>query len=87
MSEYDKEVTTITDILKALDKFENKEEIIEAIKRSLYDIETDWHMEDLLRIQLQAYKEKEDKLREYCKELNLSSVSEDIEQILNEGDK
>ena len=49
--EYDKEVTTITDILKALDKFDNKEEIIEAIKPSLYDIETDWHMEQCLREQ------------------------------------
>lgn len=28
---------------------------------------------------------REDKLREYCKKLNLASVSEDIEQILNEG--
>lgn len=34
---------------------------------------------------LKVHKDKEDKLREYCKELNLASVSEDIEQILNEG--
>ena len=39
---------------------------------------------DDIKQQLQAYKDKEDKLREYCKELNLASVSEDIEEILNE---
>lgn len=62
---YDKEVLTINDILTALDNFDNKEEIINAIKQSLYDIETDWHNEEYLRHQLQSYKAKEDKLREY----------------------
>ena len=46
---YDKEVTTITDILRALDKFDNKAEIVDAIKQSLYDIETDWHTEQYFR--------------------------------------
>ena len=46
---YDKRVTTITDILNALDKFDNKKEIVEAIKSSLYDIETDWHTEEFYR--------------------------------------
>lgn len=61
---YDKEVLTINNILTALDNFDNKEEIINAIKQSLYDIETDWHNEEYLERQLQAYKDKEDKLRE-----------------------
>lgn len=61
MIEYDKEVQTITNILKALDKFENKEEIIEAIKPSLYDIETDWHTEQFYREQAIEYKQKLEK--------------------------
>ena len=38
---YDKEVQTITDILNALEQFGNKDEIIEAIKPSLYAIEVE----------------------------------------------
>ena len=50
-----------------------------------------------LKQQLQAYKEKEDKLREYCNskefeyhfesEANMKSCHRKILQILNEGDK
>lgn len=61
---YDKEVLTINDILTALDNFDNKEEIINAIKQSLYDIETDWHNEEYLKQQLQAYKDKEEKTKQ-----------------------
>lgn len=60
MIEYDEEVTTITDILNALDKFDNKAEIVDAIKQSLYDIETDFHAEQLLREILYNKRAKED---------------------------
>ena len=60
MIEYDKEVTTITDILNALDKFDNKAEIVDAIKQSLYDIETDWHTEQYFREMLHNKIAKED---------------------------
>ena len=102
--EYDKEVQTITDILNALEQFSNKNEIIEAIKPSLYDIETDWHTEEFYRnrvafleLQLEAYKDKEDKLREYINNEKNSYYEKDEDnaikiitltkflQILNEG--
>ena len=54
MFEYDKEVQTITDILNALEQFDNRDEIIEAIKPSLKDIETDWHMEEYYRNKVAA---------------------------------
>lgn len=63
---YDKEVLTINDILTSLDNFDNKEKIINAIKQSLYDIETDWHHEEYLKQQLATYKQKEEKIKEYC---------------------
>lgn len=88
---YDKEVLTINDILTALDNFDNKEEIINAIKQSLYDIETDWHHEEYLRHQLQSYKQKEDKIRELIEapidNMSLNWQSKLILAILNEGDK
>ena len=72
---YETSVPTITDILNALNCFENKDEIIKEIKQSLYDIETDYHMEEFyrnrvadLQIELQAYKDKEDKLKEFIEE-------------------
>lgn len=71
--EYDKEVTTITDILQALDRFDNKEEIVEVIKPSLYDIETDYHTEELFRQELDKYKAKEKELRELCKKVTIDN--------------
>lgn len=64
MIEYDKDVLTITEILRAIDKFENKNEIIEALKDVFSVIETDWHMEDYYRNELFKYQVKEDKNNE-----------------------
>ena len=60
----------------------------EIDKSNSYDLLIEVSNEnERLAQQLQSYRQKEDKIREYCKELNLASVSEDIEEILNEGDK
>ena len=54
------------------------------------DVVNDKDYIEKLKHQLQAYKDKEDKLREYIKENQYCVVGEcesDILQILNEGDK
>ena len=54
------------------------------------DVVNDKDYIEKLKHQLQAYKDKEDKLREYIKENKYCVVGEcesDILQILNEGDK
>lgn len=96
MIDYDKEVSTITDILKALDKFDNKDEIVNAIKGSLYDIETDWHTEDILREDYtivylkgvedgkQMFKDKENLVKWKLLEL---TVSKKNEQVISEIEK
>ena len=83
---YDREVTTITDILEALNKFDNKEEIIEAIKSGLYDIETDYHTEELFRQELEKYKAKEKELREYITSYESISIIQGLDNISKNKD-